>query len=104
MLQLPRLREMILTDGILESLAKHQKILAAFPFVRITTKTVMAEGCNGCARRRQQRIDTASDSTRIKQQLVNLDADSKERLKALLAVDSLVLFLNTPNGVKRHSF
>lgn len=91
---------MVLSDAVLASIGRRADVLSEFPFIRISTPN-RGGGCSKCNRSAANRHANASEYERVKSGIVALPAERLARLKALLKVDSLLFFQNTPRGAAK---
>jgi hypothetical protein len=91
--------QFVVSDTVLSVLARRSDILAAFPSLRLNVPAGKG-GCK-CNRTNQDKALLNQELTRVKEVIAGLAPEQLDRLKALMRVGTIVLYLGTPQGVKR---
>ena len=87
-------RTLTVTDSVLVAMARRQDLVAEFPFLKRAAMTKNRKrGCN-CKRPKA----SGQLLTSLKMALANLDPKKAERLKAILGVSKIAVFIKSPTG------
>lgn len=97
----PVLRPVLLTDSVISALTSHPQLRTEFPFVK-AVPTLQAPKCKPCSKGKSRMSAGAVDVNNVKENLVNMSSDSRERFKRLIGASQITFFLNTPSGVKKY--
>ena len=88
--------DLVLDDQMLMNMAQRGDIVKEFPTMRLAAPvsiTVRRSCCGG--RTREIKTEFANRTHLVKAAIINLPPDKKKRLKEILKVDKLILFVNT---------
>lgn len=88
----PRIKAVVVSDGVITSLARNQSVLNRMPFLKLNT-IIIAKGCK-CSRGTTQRVADSSEIARVRRSLLVAPAESIAFLKSMLHADQLVFYIN----------
>lgn len=90
---------MILSDATLGAICGRPDLQAEFPFMRLQPVKAAGGGCCGGRSKARQQVQGQLDA--IRNQLMGLSPERKQRLKDMLMAQEVVIYL--PGGAK-HTF
>lgn len=97
----PVLRPILLTDSIISALNSHPQLKAEFPFVKAVPVAQVGK-CSKCAKSKSRMTNGSVNIANVKEHLVNMSSDNRERFKRLIGASQITLFLTTPNGTQKY--
>jgi hypothetical protein len=93
----PRIKAVVVSDGVITSLARNQSVLNRMPFLRLNTVTI-TRGCK-CGRGTTQRVADSAEIARVRRAMLGAPAESIAYLKSMLHADQLVFYINENGAV-----
>lgn len=82
-------------------MSRNPAVVSIFPFMIL--RTLRPGGCGGCRRSRVVRTNQ-DEYDRVRGTIASLPEDAKKKLKSVLNVAEVELFVRGPKGIERHTF
>ena len=86
-------KAIVISELVIATMLKEARFTEEFSFLRAAPAIARRCYCNG-----ENRITYAADPVFVKQQIINLSPERKQRLKELLKADEVKVFLPSPTG------